>query len=894
MKMLRLSAIHSRQLLLPACLFLLPALPAADETRALLQAMEPVPPAILEPAVTKALRVPLLTIVDKAKPSPTGDPHDYISYARYWWPDPAKPDGQPFLRRDGQHNREQVDAGDRKKIDHLVNSVTVLALGWAKLHREDCARRAGEWLRAWFITPATRMKPALDYAQVRLGHNKNLGNASGVLDTRTFAELVEALQLLEGSPALTTQDGAAIRQWFTEYFHWLETGPSALEEHKATNNHGTWFLVQAVALARYLGREDEARRLCEEDRARIGWQFAPDGRQPLELAREDGLGYSVFNLDAQLQLVQLARPLGVDLWNYAAPNGGSLQRGLAYLRPYNAAPQQWPHKQHAVLAPGFMNELLERAAALDRPRLTVVISIDQMRADYLARFRPYFGAGGFKRLLEGGADFQNCHYSHAITVTAPGHATILSGVNARVHGVIGNDWLDRATFLKGNAVEDAASPLVGLPPRVGRYPNAVLEAKSGRSPRNFLGTTVGDRLKARYGAAAKVFGVGDKDRSAILLSGPKADGAYWTEEGRFVTSTYYRAALPDWVEQFNATHGAWLQFGQVWDRLLGAAEYDKVQGPDDAPGEQPEDGLPVTFPKRIDGGKPAISGTFYDAYDHAPSDNDLVADMAVRLIEVEQLGQDGIPDLLCVGFSQTDKIGHAYGPDSHEVMDSYLRLDRTLAAFFDTLDRKVGLAHCVVVLTSDHGVSPLPERVLKEKGPGTAARIEGKEIVAYCKDALDAAFGPLPEGLYWSVLDGKGFHLNPAALQAKNLSASRVGAELKAILLHSPWVAAAYTREELTGPDPLDEFGEKMRLSYYAPRSPDVMFILRPNFLTRKQGTDHGTPYEYDSQVPLLWYGAGIKPAVHPERVAEEDLAPTLAALLGVELPPEAKGRRLF
>lgn len=350
--------------ILPAAILLAP-LPAADETRSLLQDADTVSSAILEPAATKALRTPLVTIVDKAKPSPSGDAHDYISYARYWWPDPTKPDGLPFIRKDGHHNVEQVDAGDRKKIDHLVDSVTVLALGWSRLHREDCARRAGEWLRAWFVTPATRMKPALDYAQVRLGHNRNRGNASGVIDTRTLADLVEVLPLLSGSPALTPGEEAAIRLWFTEYFHWLETGPSAVEEHAARNNHGSWYLVQAVAIARYLGRADTARRLCEEDRARIAWQFEADGRQPLELARADALGYSHFNLAAQLQLAQQAHRLGVDLWHYAAPNGGSLKRGLDYLRPYNAAPEKWPHPQNAALARGFMDDLLAQAARLD-------------------------------------------------------------------------------------------------------------------------------------------------------------------------------------------------------------------------------------------------------------------------------------------------------------------------------------------------------------------------------------------------------------------------------------------------------------------------------------------------------------------------------------------------
>lgn len=527
------------------------------------------------------------------------------------------------------------------------------------------------------------------------------------------------------------------------------------------------------------------------------------------------------------------------------------------------------------------------------PRLAVVITVDQMRADYLVRFRPYFGEGGFKRLLQDGADYQDCHYRHAITKTAPGHATILSGVHANVHGIIGNEWLDRATFVQGNAVEDADSPLVGLPPRANRFPNAILAAKAGRSPRNFLGTTVGDRLKARYGAAAKVFGVADKDRSAILPPGPKADGAYWTEEGRFVTSTYYRRELPAWVEEFNARRNAAQYFGQVWDRLLEKEIYDRVQGPDDAAGEEATSGLPAIFPKTV-GGPSDTSGAFYGAFDRTPWNNEQVAAMAERLMEVEQLGQDDTPDLLAIGFSQPDAMGHAYGPDSHEAMDSYLRLDRLLAGLFATLDARIGNGRWVVVLTADHAVAPLPERIQAEKGAEAAGRISGRDLDAHVKAALDAAFGELPEPLFWAVRDNSSYHVNLKAVAAKNLTLDRVAAELAAALGRHPQVAATYTRAQLTGIGPLDEWGEMTRRSYHPARSADVLFVEKPHHQVRAQGTTHGTPHRYDTHVPQLWFGAGVTAGVHPERVGVDDIAPTLAGLLGVDLPPEAQGRRLF
>jgi len=528
------------------------------------------------------------------------------------------------------------------------------------------------------------------------------------------------------------------------------------------------------------------------------------------------------------------------------------------------------------------------------PRLAVVISVDQMRADYLERFGPYFGEGGFKRFTAQGAWFQDCHYQHAVTKTAPGHATIPSGVHANVHGIIANDWLDRATFISGNNVEDVDSPLVGLPPRVDRYRNPALAAKAGRSPRNFLGVTVGDRLKARY-PAAKVYGVADKDRAAILMAGPKADGAYWTEEGRFVTSTYYRRELPAWIERFNVERGAAEYFGQTWDRLLDPAVYDRVQGPDNAPGEQVEDGLPATFPKKVNGGKDKISGTYFDAFDHTPWDNDLVEELAERLVEHEQLGADATPDLLFIGFSQTDKVGHAYGPDSHEVMDSYLRLDRTLAELFRFLDEKVGAGNWSVALTADHGVPSLPEKTQREQGSGTAGRLNGSALDQFLFAGLDEAYGPLPENSYWAVRDNSGYHLSPAALAAKHLTGPELEEKIRTVLLAHPMIAAAYTREQLTASAPLDAFGEMERLSYYPPRGTDVVYIPKLNFIERATaGTTHGTPYDYDTHVPQVWYGAGVKPGVHPERVAVEDLAPTLAALLGVTLPPEAKGRNLF
>ena len=317
-------------------------------------------PAVTE-RVERALKAPLTTIIDKPQPSPTGDAHDYISYGRYWWPDPAKPDGRPFIRHDGHANEAQVEQGDQPRLIRFCTTVESLAIGWAAQQRADCAQRAGDWLRAWFITPATRLNPNLDHAQIRLGHDHDFGSSSGVLDARSLAEVIDALRLLHGSPALTPAEETGVQAWFTDYARWLATSKNGRGEQAATNNHGSWYLVQAVAISRGLGRDEDARRLCKEDRPRIGWQIKPDGTQPLELARADGLGYSVFNLEAQFQLARLAAGLGVDLWHYEAPEGGSLKKAFAYLLPYNDGAQKWPGTQYRQIDSNFLQSLLPDA-----------------------------------------------------------------------------------------------------------------------------------------------------------------------------------------------------------------------------------------------------------------------------------------------------------------------------------------------------------------------------------------------------------------------------------------------------------------------------------------------------------------------------------------------------
>ncbi len=308
-----------------------------------------------------AMRAPIRTVVEKPQPSPSGDPHDYVSYARYYWPDPTKPDGRPFVSRDGHHNLEQVARGDHGRLWEFAKQVEILAAAWAVRGDEAAAQRAGEWLRAWFVAPATRMNPNLEFAQVRLGHDGDRGSPPGVLDARCLAQAIDGLRLLDDSRALHTEETAAVRAWFTSYLRWLTTAKNAVAERAAKNNHGSWFLAQAIPVARFVGKDELARQLCEEDKARIAAQFRADGSQPEEIRRVDGLGYSGFNLEAQFQVARQAAALGVDLWHYTAPNGASLRGGLEFLRPFDAKPETWPTSQHEKLPPGFLRELIVQA-----------------------------------------------------------------------------------------------------------------------------------------------------------------------------------------------------------------------------------------------------------------------------------------------------------------------------------------------------------------------------------------------------------------------------------------------------------------------------------------------------------------------------------------------------
>ena len=514
--------------------------------------------------------------------------------------------------------------------------------------------------------------------------------------------------------------------------------------------------------------------------------------------------------------------------------------------------------------------LLAVLMAAAPPRLVVVIAVDQLRADYLERFRPWFGPGGFNLLLTRGAVYPRARYDHVITETCPGHAVMLTGSYATVNGIVANGWYDPVRERPVYCVEDGSVTMVG-------------GQGAGRSPRLLQTTTVGDELKIATAGRSKVVTVSDKDRAAIMLGGHRADAAYWIVDTLFVTSSWYRSDLPGWVQAVNRSHPISRYFGTRWDRSLPAAVYARL-GPDDVPEEGEVEGGGRTFPHRI---------VDLDGFEHSPMLDEALAEFAMRAVREEGLGRDSVPDLLAVSFSATDKIGHLYGPDSHEILDQMVRLDRTLARLFAFLDRQVGPGRTLIVLTADHGVAPFPERV-RDNRPDGPRRIDPAVLDSAVSLALTGQYGPAPAP-GWVSYDGAPLlYLSRQALSARRAPLGDAERVAQAALLTLPGVHDAVTGVELTGLRAEGMESDVIR-SYYPARGADLYYFLTPYWLATDEttGTSHGSPWRYDQEVPLLWFGAGIRPGIRSERATVADLAPTLAQLLGVATPGGAQGRVL-
>ena len=488
----------------------------------------------------------------------------------------------------------------------------------------------------------------------------------------------------------------------------------------------------------------------------------------------------------------------------------------------------------------------------DAPRLLLLIVVDQFRGDYLDRFDSLW-TGGVRRLLDEGVVFAEAHHRHAVTHTAPGHASLVTGCHPRRHGVISNYWSD---------------------PAAGRRVYSVEDPQHGISPANLLEPTLGDWLKERS-HRSRVFAASGKDRSAVLMGGRQADAAFWYDDtdGSWRSSGYYAGGAADWVEEFNDRDLADEQFGSAWRPLSVGDEQLAAVGIEALDLGPLRSGFPHVY-----GGLPVAPGaSFYRGLYGKPWLDEYLTRFAERLIDAEGLGADGWTDLLALGYSSLDSAGHDFGPDSREVLDVLLRLDLLLGELLEYVDRRIGLDGVIVALSSDHGVAPVPE--LGRSG-GDRLSAEGVLCFQQVNGRLAERFGPAR----WLLA---GPFVNPAAIAEAGVERQLVENEAVRLIEACPAVERVWRRSELV--EDAEPAARLAANSHHPGRSPDLLIEFEPYFQPTRSAATHGSSYRYDTHVPLVLLAPGLGPARDGAPADTVDLAPTLAALAGLP-PPEVDG----
>lgn len=525
-----------------------------------------------------------------------------------------------------------------------------------------------------------------------------------------------------------------------------------------------------------------------------------------------------------------------------------------------------------------------------KPKLVVLVVFDQLRGDYLERFNAHFGKNGFQRLERDGAWFTNCHYPYAVTKTAAGHASLATGTCPDRHGIIENEWFDRQlgdqAYCVGSERYEQVPPRQ-VPPKTDKDKKKKIE---GISPETLKAPTFADALKKATENKARVVSLSFKDRSAVLLGGAKADACYWfdTIDGVFVTSTYYRDRVHDWVAAFNRRKPADAWMGKAWTPLDPKLDFKKLTRK--SPFERDDDGdEDEPFRRTL----PTLTKSlYYKALYISPFGNDLLLQLTKEAIAAEQLGKHDTTDLLCVSFSCNDAVGHLWGPDAPEVLDITLRSDLVVKELLDVLDEKVGKGKYVLAISADHGVCPLPE-ISKADGL-QAARLPTTLLSADAEEFLRETFGKPGEKARW--VEGKTepwVYLNRKLIKERGLEAADVERALAKWYEQRPGIQKSYTRTQLLkGVAEDDAIGKSVMRSFDPDRAGDVMVVLKPYYLLSVplgMGTNHGTPHDYDTHVPLLVYGPGIRAGKYKERVTPQALAAIFARAVGIDPPAKAE-----
>lgn len=506
-------------------------------------------------------------------------------------------------------------------------------------------------------------------------------------------------------------------------------------------------------------------------------------------------------------------------------------------------------------------------SAIERPKLVVGIVVDQMRWDYLYRFYDrYNNNGGFKRMLQKGFTCENTFIPYAPTVTACGHSSIYTGSVPAINGITGNAWWDRTQMRTVYCTEDKTVNTVGSTSSNGK-----------QSPRNLLTTTICDELRIATNYKSKVIGIALKDRGGILPAGHSANAAYWYDNttGKWITSTYYTNELPQWVNHFNELKLVDEYYKKGWSLLYPANTY--LQSTAD---EKKYEAKPfgTAFPYNLS----SFVGKDYGKITTTPWGNTLTTEFAKNAIINEQLGADNITDFLAISYSSPDYIGHSFGPNSMESEDCFLRFDRELGEFLDFLDKKIGKDQYTVFLSADHGVAHIPEYMQENKMPG--GRIFMADVTKQLNKTLAEKFKI--SNIVVSD-DNYQLHLNHPALDSAKIDKEELIDWVVDYISAEPGIDRAFAVEDLNEIPLPEAIRKALNNGYYPPRNGDIQIILKPNYIEAwsNTGTTHGLWNPYDSHIPLLWYGWGIKQGKSNKEVYMTDIAPTIAALLHIQMP---------
>jgi predicted AlkP superfamily pyrophosphatase or phosphodiesterase len=514
----------------------------------------------------------------------------------------------------------------------------------------------------------------------------------------------------------------------------------------------------------------------------------------------------------------------------------------------------------------------------ERTKLVVGIVVDQMRYDYLTRFYDKYGDGGFKRMMNEGFNCKNNHFNYTPTYTGPGHASVYTGTTPKYHGIIGNNWYDKEIKSTVYCADDDSVKSLGTENNAGKM-----------SPNRMLTTTFGDENRLFTQMRGKTIGISIKDRGAIFPAGHTANAAYWfhgANEGRWISSSFYMDVLPKWVTDFNASKIVDSYF-KIWDTYYDIETYVE-SGSDLNNYEKGFNGKETaTFPYDLSNLKAKNGG--YNIISESPYGNSLTSDFAIAAIDGEQLGQDEFTDVLALSYSSTDKVGHNFGVNSKEVEDIYIRLDKELERLFKTLDEKVGKGEYTVFLTADHGAIEVPAYLQSVKIP--AGYISNSEMKIDFNNFMVKTFGA--SDLIENISNDQIF-LNREKLKQLDLDLDDVQEAIVNEQITYSTIYKAYTATTMSTTEFTTGIEALLYMGYNQKRSGDVLLVDDPGYISYgKKGSTHGSGLNYDTHVPLLFFGKGIKQGQTVQKTVIPDIAPTMSALLGISFPNAATGRPL-